>query len=97
MSEMYVDGPVLGTIADDLDKGAAGLEELAGSVPSGVDAGPMTGVISSMLAQVTNSAGNVSSALTGAAGLVRLSRRYYERADASAEAGLSDIEEVMKK
>ncbi|MDF1605136.1 hypothetical protein [Nocardioides sp. YIM 152315] len=97
MSEMHVEGPVLGAIADGLDKGASGLEELAGSVPSGVDAGPMTAVIASMLAQVTDSAGDVSTSLTGVAALVRQIRRYYERADASAEASLTDIKDVMSR
>lgn len=59
----------------------ATLEGLEGSVPAGVQAGPMTAVITSMLSQVTNSAGNTSSALSGAAELVRVSSRYYERAD----------------
>lgn len=96
MSGIDVDKEVLGTIAGDLDRGAAGLEDVAGSVPSGVQAGPMTGVIASMLSQVTNSAGNTSSALTGAAEMVRLSRRYYDRADADADAGMTEIQKAMK-
>ena len=39
---------VLSDIASDLDNGAEGLEGLAGGVSSGIDAGPMTAVITSM-------------------------------------------------
>lgn len=96
MSEMYVDRAVLATIADGLDRGASGLEDLAGSVPSGVDAGPMTGFVVSMLAQVTDSAGNVSTSLTNSAALVRQCRTYYDRADADADAGLSEIRQAVQ-
>ena len=92
-----VDLAALDTIAATLDKGADGLEDQAGSVPASIDAGPMTGVISSMLSQVVDSAGNVSTALTGAAGLVRLSRDYYQRTDADAAASLADIQKAMKE
>jgi hypothetical protein len=91
-----VDLAALATVATTLDTSAQGLEDLAGSVPAAVDAGPMTGVIASMLSQVVDSAGNVSTALTGAAGLVRLSRDYYQRTDAEAAASLSDIQKAMK-
>lgn len=90
-----VDLGALALIAATLDRGADGLEGLAGSVPAGIDAGPMTGVIASMLSQVVDSAGNVSTASSGAAGLVRLSRDYYQRADADAEASFADIKKVM--
>ena len=71
MSGIDVDLSVLATIAGGLDSGASGLEGLAGGVPSGVDAGPMSAVVASMLSQVVDSAGNVSVALTGAADSVR--------------------------
>lgn len=90
-----VDQEVLGSIATDLDTGASGLEGLSGGVPVKVDAGPMTAVIASMLAQVVDSAGNVSVAMTAAADQVRESRRYYERADASSEADLDAIGKAM--
>lgn len=86
----------LDTIASDLDGAAAGLEGLAGSVPRGVDAGPMTAVVASMLSQVVNSAGNVSTALSGAAESVRLARSYYQRADAESAAGMDQIRRVME-
>lgn len=95
MSGIDVDLGVLSSIATTLDRGSDGLEQLAGSVPSGVDAGPMTAVLASMLSQVVDSAGNVSEAMTGAAEMVRLSRRYYERADADAVTDLSGIREAM--
>jgi hypothetical protein len=88
---------VLSDIAEDLDNGANGLEGLAGGVPSGIDAGPMTAVITSMLSQIVDSAGNVSTAMSGAADAVEVCRRYYQRADADAEAGLNDIKKAMGK
>lgn len=57
----------------------------------------MTATITSMLSQVVDSAGNASTSMTGAAGLVRLSSRYYDRADADAETDLSGIEEAMRQ
>lgn len=93
---MYVDPAVLTSIAAGLDRGARGLEDLAGSVPSGIDAGPMTGVIASMIAQVTDSTGTVSSSMSSSATLVRQARAYYERADASSAAGLSQIQKAME-
>lgn len=88
---------VLSDIASDLNDGAEGLEGLAGGVPSGIDAGPMTAVITSMLSQIVDSSGNVSTAMSGAADAVEVCRRYYERADADAEAGLGDIKKAMAK
>ena len=95
MSAIDVDLGVLSTISTSLDNAATGLEDLAGSVPSGVDAGPMSAVIASMLSQIVDSAGNVSEALSSSAEMVRLSRRYYERADADAETGLAGIREAV--
>lgn len=96
MSGFDVDTRVLGIIATSLDEGASGLENLAGTEPAAVDAGPMSAVITSMLAQILDSAGNVSAAMSTAAEAVRLSRTYYERADADAEAGLEEIRRAME-
>ncbi|MDN4162293.1 hypothetical protein [Nocardioides abyssi] len=95
MSRVYVDLAVLGTIATALDNGASGLEDLADSVPSGIDAGPMTAVIAAMIAQVTDSAGEVSTALTSGAELVRQCRTYYRTVDEDSALGLAEIREVM--
>lgn len=86
---------VLSDIASGLNDGAEGLESLAGGVPSGIDAGPMTAVITSMLSQIVDSSGNVATAMSGAADAVEVCRRYYERADADAEAGLDEIKKAM--
>ena len=96
MSGIDVDLSVLSAIADGLDTGGSGLEELSGSVPSGVDAGPMTAVIASMVGQVVDSAGNVSVALSASADNVRLARRYYQLADAESSAGLDEIRRAMQ-
>lgn len=96
MSGIDVDLSVLDDIAQGLDSGASGLERLSGSVPSGVDAGPMTAVIASMVSQVVDSAGNVSVALSASADNVRLARTYYQRADAESAAGLDEIRRAMQ-
>jgi hypothetical protein len=90
-----VDLSALDTIAAELDGAASGLEGLAGSVPRGVDAGPMTAVVASMLSQVVTSSGNVANALSGTAEGVRLARGYYQRADADASADMARIRQVM--
>ncbi|MEU0313442.1 hypothetical protein [Nocardioides sp. NPDC006273] len=92
-----VDLGVLTSIAGDLNNGAEGLEGLAGGVPKGIDAGPMTGVIASMLSQIVDSTGNVSTSMSSSADAVEVCRRYYARADADAEAGLNDIKKAMDK
>lgn len=96
MSGIDVDLSVLDTIARGLDNGASGLEALSGTVPSGVDGGPMTAVIASMMSQVVDSSGNVSVALSGSADSVRLARHYYQRADAESSAGLDEIRRAMQ-
>ena len=93
---IHVDPPTLGSIAAALDTAAGGLEGLSGSVPRGIDAGPMTAVVASMLGQIVTSVGNVSTALSGSAENVRLARSYYERADADSSAGMDDIRRVME-
>lgn len=90
-----VDLSALDTIAGELEGAASGLDGLAGSVPRGVDAGPMSAVVASMLSQVVTSSGNVVTALNGSAEAVRLARSYYERADADASADMARIRQVM--
>jgi len=90
-----VDLAALDTIAAELDSAANGLEGLAGSVPRGVDAGPMAAVVASMVSQVVISSGNVANALSGTAEGVRLARGYYERADTDASADMARIRQVM--
>lgn len=96
MSAIDVDLDALATMSSDLDAGAENLESAADSAPGAVDAGPMTPVISAMLSQVTDSAGNVSTTMSAAADVVRDCRAYYQRADADAEAGLTDIHRTME-
>ena len=96
MSDIDVDRGVLDSIAGDLDSAASGLEGLADSVPAGIDAGPMTAVVASMLSGIVDSAGNVSTAMSGSADAVRLARRYYDRADADSAAGMDRIRQVLR-
>ena len=91
-----VDLGALDAIATSLDGAASGLEGLAGGVPRGIDAGPMTAVVTSMLSQIVTSSGNLSTALGGTAESVRLARGYYERADADASADMDQIRQVME-
>ena len=95
MADVDVDPAVLSQIATGLDTGATGLEGLSGSVPAGIDAGPMTGFVASMLSQIVSSAGNVSTSCTAAADQVRECRQYYLRTDADSKATLEDITKVM--
>lgn len=96
MSGIDVDLSALDAIASGLDGASDALEGLAGGVPRGVDAGPMTAVVASMLSQVVTSAGNLSQALSGSADNVRLARGYYQRADADAAADMQQIRRVME-
>jgi len=96
VSGIDVDLAALATMASDLDSGAENLDSAADSAPGSVDAGPMTPVISAMLSQITDSSGNVSTAMSAAADVVRECRAYYQRADADAEAGLADIQRAME-
>lgn len=90
-----VDLGVLTTIAADLTSAGSTLSGIDTAGSSGVDAGPMTGVITSMVAQVTDSAANIADGLSGTGALVGLSRDYYQRADADAEVSLDDIRSTM--
>lgn len=95
-SGIEVDLTAMDTIAGKLDSGAEGLDGLAGSVPSGVDAGPMTAYITGMLAQATSDAGTVSEALSASAAAVRAARTYYQRTDADVDATMGEIGKAMK-
>lgn len=92
-----VDLAVLGTIATDLTDAGTTLSGIDTAGSSGVDAGPMTAVIASMVAQVIDSAANVADGLSGTGTLVGLSREYYQRADADAEVSLEDIRSTMQE
>lgn len=95
MSGIDVDLGVLAAVAGRLDAGADRLESAADSAPSAVSAGPMTPVISAMLSQITQSAGNVSTTMGAAADIVRTCRSYYQRTDADVGASISAIQRSM--
>lgn len=95
-SGIEVDLAALDSIAGQLDAGAEGLDGLAGSVPSGIDAGPMTGFVTGMLAQAASNAGTISDALSASAAAVRSARTYYQRTDADVDATMGEIGKVMK-
>lgn len=95
MSEIHVNIAALPGIADGLDSAADGIEGLSSGVPSGVDAGPMTPVVSAMLAQVVDSAGNVSTSAGAAADAVRRAHTYYQRTDADVGASMAEIEAAV--
>ena len=95
-SAVDVDLAALASSAAPLDSAAEGLESLSGSVPTGVDAGPMTAFITQAIATLTQNAGTLSSALSASADAVRSSRDYYQRTDADVGASLSEIQQVME-
>lgn len=97
MSDIDVDLTVLGTIAENLGTAGTTLAEIDTDGSTGVEAGLMTAVITSMIGQISDSAGNVADALTGLGELVESSRRYYRRADADAQASLEQISVAMEE
>lgn len=90
-----VDLGTLDTIASRLDSGTQSLEGVADSVPSGVDAGPMTGFITGLLGRAASNAGTLSDGLSASAEAVRSARAYYQRTDADADATMSEITKAM--
>lgn len=89
-----VDLASLGTIAGRLVAGREALEGVQAAPPA-VEAGPMTEWITTRLSRAAGSAGEISKSIAAAAELTRLSKRYYERADADARAGFSEIRQAM--
>lgn len=91
-----VDPAALDRIASDLSSGSTGLTNLAPRVPRNVDAGLMTATISALLGQVTNSAGEVATALTAASENVGVAANYYRRTDADASASFAEMRQVVE-
>ena len=93
MPDIDVDLGDLDTIATSLSDGATALDGL--QVPDGPDAGLMSGPISSLLAQVSTSAGELVLAILTAAENVGSAREYYARADAEATATFEEITQAV--
>ena len=78
MSGTEVDFDTLERIQRTLTTASGGLEDCGGAAPTGVDGGDLSSLITSMIAQVTESAGGLSEGLRppGAGGrVVRVVRR----------------------
>lgn len=94
MADIDVDLDDLDTISTGLGDAATALEGL--QFPAGPDAGLVSPGITSLLAQLATSTGNVASSLSAASTSVADSRTYYERADAEASATLEEINQAME-
>ena len=75
------DPRVIGNVVAALRRGSAGLEQLAGSVPVGVDAGAQTAVIPQALGALTEAAGVLSAWVVAAAEAVTAAGATYRQAD----------------
>lgn len=62
--QLQIPPGILDTVRSGLDRAAAGLEDTAGGAPSGVDAGDMQGIVTSMISRVVGNAATVSEVLT---------------------------------
>jgi hypothetical protein len=62
--QLQIPPGVLDTVRSGLDKAASGLEDTAGGAPSGVDAGDMQGIVTSMISRVVDNAATVSEVMT---------------------------------
>lgn len=94
MPDIDVDLADLDTIASGLETGAEALDDV--QVPDGPEAGIMSGVISSMLAQVATSGGEIALSMLASSENVALARLYYERTDAESSASFAEIAEAME-
>jgi hypothetical protein len=75
-------------IGTTLDDAAEAIEALGASAPSSVDAGIMSGVVHGLLSKMTESTGNVSTALRAVADSVEGSRSRWWDADDHASTSL---------
>jgi hypothetical protein len=76
----------LGTIRGFLDSAAVGLEETAGSAPSGLDGGDMTPLLTAMLSKLVDSAATMSEGLTLVSGQVDETEADFWTSDAAVSA-----------
>lgn len=76
-----VDLEVLSEISTGLRKGATAIERTSESAPRSVDAGVMTSLVDAIMGKVTESAGNLSTALSASAENLDRTRVSYARTD----------------
>jgi hypothetical protein len=74
-------------IATGLDHARAGLDDTAGSAPSGVDAGDATALVTALVARVSESAAGLSEGLAAASGKVRTSAASFMNVDLGVQQG----------
>ncbi len=82
MSEVDVGADLLQTLESGLQAAHTLLEDVAGSAPTDVDAGLVSGLIAGMLATVLDNAGAASEALVGIATEVRGAGQDFWSVDA---------------
>lgn len=95
MTDLHIEFDVLEGLDGPLRAAAAGIDDLAPSVPTGVDAGVMTSVVTAILAEVVESAGSISLALSASADVSDTACAYYRRADADAAASMDQLLQAM--
>ncbi|MFV0407088.1 MAG: hypothetical protein ACK5LN_09740 [Propioniciclava sp.] len=93
---MEIDLSVLRQVGRDLAGAANDIYALAATVPTGIDAGPMTVVINPLVAEVVASADEIAKGLQATGTVVANSVVYYEAADADVEASLDQITRLVE-
>lgn len=82
------DEGVLDAVAAGLRRGADSLNDLAGSVPSVPDAGPLSGEMAALLSTQVSAAGEYAVGVGAAASAVADGGQAYQRADDSVRQSL---------
>ena len=75
------------SIATSLDHARSGLDDTAGSAPTGVDAGDATALVTALVARVGESAAGLSEGLGAASGKVRSSAASFLTVDLGVQQG----------
>ncbi len=80
--ELTVPATTLSEIRNELGKGRSALEDTASSVPSGIDAGDLTAMVTGMMSKVIERAAEVSEGLAGISGQVAEAGSHFWEVDA---------------
>lgn len=86
---LEVDLEVLAEISTGMREGATAIEQTSKSAPSSVDAGVMTSLVAALMGKLTESAGNLSTALSASAENLDHTRAAYAETDENAQQRLA--------
>jgi hypothetical protein len=75
------------SIATSLDNARSGLDDTAGSAPTGVDAGEATALVNELIARVSDSAAGLSEGMAAASGKVRMAATSFLNVDLGVSQG----------